>query len=337
MLIPPSPKWVKRTLFRFSLKTLLWWGFAILMPCTLVQLAYHIFQKDETALLRPRDYYDVKLARLNDMEKLCAFIDSLAKERKIAYIKNPEYVSLTDSIIKQRFYYGRQNIPFASNFIANLCGKYIWDHLWCKVEPDDILKGQKAFCSQSSIVFQEVLKTKGYDIRTVKLPGHFCTEVFFNEKWNFFDVSYKPSFASLGFFSTNEMMEHPSIIADAYLYSFNSDFLAHYDSYFDKTKVHYGEVNAFAAPNMLIFQRISRFVSWFGWLVLLCMIAAINVYESYVKKSHRIKENTIQGIPEYVRIDLPYESDRLGSLANIKIRKPKPRVNKETDVEIISK
>lgn len=319
MRFTPSPVKALRIAYRNPFKSLLFGGFLILMCGSLLQLALLFFRQEDVAQLRPRDYYDVSLSRLNTLDKLVAFIDSLAVVQGLPSKRSPLYVNLADSVLKQRFYYGRQNIPFTSNYIANLGGKYVWDHLMCKVDPEDILQGQKAFCSQSSMVFQEVLKRKGYDVRTVMLPGHFCTEVFFDEKWNFFDVSYKPSFASIGFFSTKEMMAEPDIIVNAYLHSFNGEFLENYGQYFDSRKVQYGEVNAFAAQNMLLFHRLSWWMSWFGWLLPGMMLALVIRYEKQVAKGlAKQRAITTAPAPAYIHIRLPYESDVLGTMADVR-------------------
>jgi hypothetical protein len=236
---------------------------------TLLQLGYRHFQHIESRTILPGDVYDPSLSRLNTMSKFEAFVDSLALVRDLTSDSIPDYVNLIDSIVQMRFYHGLQNYRFADNWLANLSGKYIWSHFGAKVLPDDILKGQKAFCSQSSIVFQEILRRKQISVRSVLLPGHFCTEVLVEDHWKFYDVSFKPVFAGLSRMSTHELALAPQYVEKAYLYSFARSRNANFQQYFDLAHIEYGEVNAFAAPNMRLFHRVTGFLSMWGWLVFL--------------------------------------------------------------------
>lgn len=241
-----------------------------------LQLGYGLLQHIEPVNRRPGDVYDPSLARLNTLDRLETFVDSLARAQQLTPDSLPAYINLADSVVRMRFYHGLQNYRFADNWLANVLGKYVWFHLGAKVIPDDILQGQKAFCSQSSIVFQELLKRKGFDVRSVLLPGHFCTEVSIGGQWQFHDVSYKPSFLGLPALSAQDLMDNPGYIRQAYLYSFADNFLANYQQHFDAQLVRYGQVNAFAAPNMLLFHRITHFVSLWGWVV--CLALAWSVH-----------------------------------------------------------
>ena len=238
---------------------------------TLLQLGYSYFQPVETYNRHPRDTYDPSLGRLSDLKKLENYIDSLASEKGLIFDSIPEYINLADSIVRMRFYYGLQNYRFADNFIANIMAKYIWYPFGAKVLPDDILKGQKAYCSQSSIVFQEFLKRKGFDVRSVFLSNHFCTEVLVNGNWQFHDVSYKPELAAMGSLSAEDLLANPQYLEQAYLYTFAESFRDNLHVYFNYRLISYGQINAFAAPKMLIFHRVTYFLSWWGWLFFLCL------------------------------------------------------------------
>jgi len=238
----------------------------------LLQMGKRFFTDYEPSMSKQGDVYDPSLSRLNSMSLLSNFIDSIASARGIAQDSIPGYVNLADSIIRMRFYHGLQNYAFADNWIANMMGKYVWSHLGAKVLPEDILKGQKAFCSQSSIVFQEFLKSKDFNVRAVLLPGHFCTEVLVNGNWQFHDVSYKPSFEGLPSLSTQNLIDQPHYIEQAYIYSFAEGFVENYSQYFDSERVSYGPVNAFAARNMGLFHRTTAFLSLWGWVFPLFLV-----------------------------------------------------------------
>lgn len=212
--------------------------------------------------VREGDFYDPKLTNLASLEELGGFIDSIANAHSIH--NSFEYVELVDSIISLRFYHGLQNLRYSDNFMAFLMAQFSWSHFKAKVIPNDILKNNYAFCSQSSIVFQELLKRKNISSRSVLLPGHFCTEVYVNDQWLFYDVNMKPNFMDNPRMSARELLKNREILKAAYSSSINPDF-EQLERIFAPDKVGYGEVNAFAAPNMRLFQQITWFFSWFGW------------------------------------------------------------------------
>ena len=253
---------------------------------TLLQMGYRWFQSDEAYSRHPRDTYDPALGRLNSLKKLESYVDSLAGEKGLTPDSIPDYINLADSVVRMRFYYGLQNYRFSENYLTNLAGKYLWSHIGAKVDPDHILNGQKAYCSPSSIVFQELLRRKGFDFRTVKLEVHFCTEVLIDGSWGFYDVSYKPFFGRNPRLSTEELLANPQYLEDAYLYSFRDDFSRNLHLYFDREKIDYGKVNAFAAPRMIWFHRITWFFSWFGWLVFVSLWALLE-YRIFGKRKQR--------------------------------------------------
>lgn len=253
---------------------------------TSFQLGFSLFRELEKVQKHPNDHFDPSLGYLNSLGKLEVFLDSLASKKNLNSKDSIEsYVELTDSVVRMRFYYGLQNYPFSENFLANLAGKHIWTHFGAKVDPEHILDGQKAYCSQSSIVFQELLKRKGIDVRTVLLENHFCTEVLINGNWGFFDVSYKPNFSDTPRLSTEQLIRNPQFLEQAYLYSFKEDFSKNVLANFDPDKTSYGKVNEFPAKRMLLFHRVSCFFSWFGWAVFL----GLGVVARWVAKRSSLK------------------------------------------------
>jgi hypothetical protein len=232
---------------------------------SVLQVVKGIIGDDNPRPPRSRESFDASLVRLDNLKKLTDFVDSLYFLNHGEGDHPAKYANLADSVVRMRFYYGLQNYSFAENFLANLAGKYIWADFGAKVIPNHILKGPKAFCSQSSIVFQELLKRKGFYVRTVELPNHFCTEVLIDGEWAFHDVSYKPNFNG-NRKSMEELANNIDLLEQAYLYSFKEDFFEQSRHYFEEGNFSYGKINAFPASRMIWFHRITWFFSWFGWL-----------------------------------------------------------------------
>ncbi len=234
---------------------------------TLLQILASFRKIETTSTQDPRDKYNPSLARLDNLKKLSGYVDSLFQAKGYDPDSLTLYVNLADSVVRMRFYHGLQNYRFSENYMANLSGKLIWTDFAAKVIPNHILNGQKAFCSQSSIVFQEIIKRKGLDVRTVELPNHFCTEVLIEGNWAFHDVSYKPNFNGERV-SMEELSRNLELLEQAYLYSFRTDFFERSKQYFSQGQFSYGRVNASPAPRMIWFHRITWFLSWFGWLLI---------------------------------------------------------------------
>lgn len=255
----------------------------MLLAGTLTQASLGLLRQEQVVVRHPNDRYDPTLGRLDNMDRLMAFTDSLARTKGITYNNHRmQYAQLADSVVRMRFYHGLQNYPFSENFLANLAGKVLWYHVGAKVIPDDILKGSKAFCSQSSIVFQELLRRKGFNVRSVLLPGHFCTEVLLEDSWRFFDVSFKPTFSAIGLVSAAVLVENPEWVEQAYLHSFNEEFSRNSRRYFNTNTIRFGRINAFAAPNMRSLHRVLWFMSWWGWAVFLGLGAATSHVRVYI-------------------------------------------------------
>ena len=232
---------------------------------SLTQLISRVFFYQEIKAYGQHEKFDPGLMRLNSMDKLENFVDSLAATQGLTVDSIPEYVNLVDSVVRYRFYHGFQTYRFSDNWIAYLLGKYVWQDFFAKVIPDHILDGPNAMCSQSTIVFMELIRKKGFNVRAVLLPGHFCAEVLVNGNWKFIDVSLKPSFRGLPQLSAEDLAENPNYLKEAYLYSFSEDFYQNYELIFKQELISYGKVNAFPAPQMLVFHYFTFFLVYFGW------------------------------------------------------------------------
>jgi hypothetical protein len=238
----------------------------------------HFYQNNES--------YNPALARLDNMEKLKNYCDSLFEEQKK---KDPSipfergYAQLASIIVRERFFHGYSNYGFDNNYMALVLEPLTGKQLSAIVIPDDIMKYPYAACSQQSIVFMELLKQKGYVSRNIifkesKFGGHYCFEVYYSGSWHFFDPDLEPDFRLL------DSYNRPSI---AELTSNESLLLAAY-SHFPKEKVMgvfkdftYGKPGKFSAPIALLYQKITKFLSYSAWIFFL--VAFILVRRKYLR------------------------------------------------------
>jgi hypothetical protein len=254
--------------------------FIITSSFTLLQLSgsYNPFTRfDENSPSRVRnEEFDIALSRVNSIDKLTAYCDSLYNAQyngagDAAFEEN--YATLLSSVVSKKFYHGYSYYSFRDNYLLRLFSKATHTGYSAIVVPDDIMKYPNAACSQQAIVMMEVLKKK--DIRTRKIAfkgkkygGHFCFEVFYNGGWHFFDTNMEPDMAVLNAYDRPGiafLCKNPEILTKAYRQYSAEEILDIFPTYT------YGAVNQFPAPNGILFQKITRMLSytlWFFFLVL---------------------------------------------------------------------
>ena len=206
-----------------------------------------------------------ELSRLNTINKFLIYTDSVYDTKKIPTFDTAVYVSVVSESIKKRFQFGLQTYSLTDNWIASIFGKLFWFHLLAKVDPNDIIENSVGLCSQQTIVFMEVLNRKKINFRSVGLgykegPGHFLCEVYYDNEWHVHDVTKEPDWSKIS--NHHKSMDYYMLHKDS-LYTV-------YDKKVDKNefnkltqKVQYGEVNQYPAKKMLLFHKITRFLTYF--------------------------------------------------------------------------
>lgn len=221
------------------------------------------------------ELFSPELINLNSISKITRYIDSsYYATSKLKKIDTALYVKISSDLIKRRFYHGLSHYSIYDNWIAALAGKLFWSHLSAIVKPDDILKHGEGLCSQQTIVFLEILKTKGINFRTIGLgykegPGHFLSEVSYNGSWHLHDVSVEPNWKKID-------NHHKS--ANYYMSNKDSLFLA-YEGRLERKlfykimeKVEYGNINEIPAKRMLMFHELTLKLTYLIPLILLILI-----------------------------------------------------------------
>lgn len=206
------------------------------------------------------EQFDPNLLYLNDIGKIQKYIDSVYSKHKSPNFDTAFYVQTVSSVVKQRFYRDLSNYKISENWIAVLLGKVTWPHLSAIVSPDDILKYPNGLCSQQTIVFMELLKLKGINVRSIGLgykegPGHFLCEVYYNKSWRLHDVTFEPKWIKAS--NVHESMNY-------YLSNKDSLYIVYETriprNVFDKIteRIVYGKTNEFPARKMLVFHTFTK-------------------------------------------------------------------------------
>ena len=220
-----------------------------------------------------KELFDPNLVRLNSMDRIIPYIDSLYTSQADSKLDTATYVSIASETIKERFCFGLSNYTISDNWIAYLSGKIVWSHFLGIVDPNEILKHPCGLCSQQTIVFMEILKQKDIKVRSVGLgpkegPGHFLCEVFYNGSWHLHDVTMEPVWKNIA-------NHHKSI--DYYLQNKDSLYMAYQVQYnkplFYKLleKVELGKTSEFPAKKMILFHKITMLFTYIIPLFFLLM------------------------------------------------------------------
>jgi hypothetical protein len=292
---------MKKLFFLLQLFLFLAFNFSLLMA------VYQLTESSSSLYLDNRntphftfkENFDPSLLRLNTVDKLADYCDSLYAEKtfKDGNIKFEEqFPEIVSAVIRDRFYHGYSLYGFSNNFMGVLLSKVSLVGLRAVVIPEDILKYPYAACSQQSIVMMEILKRKGFTTREVgfqgKTYGHFCFETYYEGGWHFYDPDMEPDVAVLNAYhrpSIALLAHHPNILLKAY-HQYQTELVMDiFPNYF------YGPVNTFAAPRAIIFQKLTKFFSYIIWLFFL--IAFILTRRKYLRLSQQYVRNSRIHIP----------------------------------------
>jgi hypothetical protein len=233
--------------------------------------------------------YDPSLSRLNTLQKLEQYCDSMYANKAFAEPSvefEKTYIDIVSNAVRDRFYHGYSYCGFSSNYVGELIAKATMPGLSALVAPDDILKYPYAACSQQAIVMMEVLKDKGFKTRkitfyNVRVGGHFAFEVFSDGKWHFHDPNMEPDKTVLNAYGRpgiDFLVRNPEILLKAYSRYPSEKVMDLFPNY------SYGPINKFPAPRAIIFQRVTKVLSYTIWFFFL--VAFIIVRRKYLRLSN---------------------------------------------------
>jgi len=243
-----------------------------------------------------KEDFDPSLSRLNSIEKIEQYCDSLYASQITTtndeYSKN--YTDIVSAVIRKRFYHGYSHYGFQNNYVAFLASKATVQGYGAIVVPDDILDYPFAACSQQSIVMMEVLQKKGLKTRKIsfqgKITGHFGFEVFFDGAWHFYDPNLEPDVDVLNKYDRPEiafLASHPDILLQAYRDHPTREIMDVFPTY------SYGTVNKFPAPRAIIFQKVSKFLSYTIWLFFLITFFIVRRQYARITSNNYVRNRRI--------------------------------------------
>lgn len=207
-----------------------------------------------------KEIFDTSLLKLNSIQKLLDYSDSLAKNNHIQ-TGSLSYGLLVSLILRKRFYHGFSFYTLQKNWIAVMAQFFFGKGLASPVDPDEIMKFPYAGCSQQAIVLMKVMKEKNIPYRSVGFPHHYATELQFKNNWYFFDPDMEPQIKE------NERKQDKWKSSADYLkkyYPGNNTYLNW--TFGNSVPVVFGITNADPAPHASVFQVITGFLSKILWI-----------------------------------------------------------------------
>ncbi len=218
-----------------------------------------------------QEMFDIELSHLNTLIKVDTYLDHIAKKTSIMnseseIIDTASYVLLVDDFLKKRFHHRYSHYNLSNNYIAAMLGYFRFD-MSAVVIPEDLLKYENAACSQQAILFQEILKRKGINVRTVgfesSFSGHFCSEVEYDNSYHFFDTDLEADWSTFDEIpSTEELVNNKDMLKRAYAHHLDRLIV------FTENDPIYQEWNEFPAKNARLFHKVTKFISNYGFLVM---------------------------------------------------------------------
>jgi hypothetical protein len=207
--------------------------------------------------------YDPALSCLTSVDNATRWLDSTAAVRGIKP-SSRAYVDLADSLVRLRFVHGYSYYRPSDDYVSYLLGQLVWSDLSAIVQPDDILKFSRAACSQQAIVFMAILRQKGYRTRKIGLKGHFCTGVFYDGNWHFYDPNKEPQFSqNRPIPSTPELLANKALLYSAYDGIMSK---AQLDELFSRVELL--ESDVLPGHRVRVLHKITSFLSRFGWALM---------------------------------------------------------------------
>lgn len=206
------------------------------------------------------EYFDPSLARINSVQRLMDYSDSVSNEK---YKPNSlQYAMVVSEVLENRFYHGFSTYSLRQNWIAAVSQSLFGHYLADPVLPDDILKYPYAGCSQQAIVLAEVMKRNRVSYRSLGFPHHFTTELQFNDSWYFFDTNMEPVMTA-----DDRNLKNWNHHADSLKKFYHKNFAAINWGLGDGLNAEVGKTNAALAQNATLFQIITGYLSRLLWIV----------------------------------------------------------------------
>lgn len=177
-----------------------------------------------------------------------------------------------DELVRERFYHGYSFYGPKQNWLAYLAG-FVWIDLRSPVLPDDILKHPQAACSQQVIVFEALARRLGLDAASVRMDHHMAAAVKIDGQWQVYDADREISPRSYPL--SRLVAGDPRVLAIYGKIGRAIDLQAQASN----GEIRLTDVNRNPALHASLFQRVTQFLSAYGW-ALFSALAGLRLWRS---------------------------------------------------------
>jgi hypothetical protein len=171
-----------------------------------------------------------------------------------------------DEFVRRRFFHDYSQFALGDDWVAYLAGT-IRPDLRSPVLPDDILRYRRGACSQQSIVLEAIARRFGFEVASVRLAHHFMAAVKVDGEWRVYDSDREIPLRSYRLAAL--LKGDPAVIAAYGPFAQSIDLAGQ----IARGEIRLTDINRNPAPNASSLQRLTHFLSRYGWALFLLLAA----------------------------------------------------------------
>lgn len=226
------------------------------------------------------DKFDTEIGRLDTLDGIEKAVPK--------YIRNTgnadrDYARALAEVVQLHTIHGISRQSWKENWIASLIDRFgIANSSFSgRMRPEDLIKDNVAYCSQVSLILQELFRRKGIEYATVRFnvggpPPHSAVAARPDGVWRYYDASYEPVEQGVPFRQLIESNRFLNLYQDK---SWDSSKIG--KEFYDlakQGKIKIIDINGRGPYRGILFQDITKFLSNYIWLVPFTMMMAIGLF-----------------------------------------------------------
>ncbi len=230
------------------------------------------------------DKFDKNIGKINTLEGIEELVPKYLKNTGNG---NRDEAKALAEIVELHTLHGVSKQGWRENWIANLIDKLgiPYASFSGRMRPDDLIKDNIAFCSQASLILQELFRRKGITYATVRFnvggnPPHSAVAAKPDGVWRYYDSSYEPNEQGVPFDTLVSSDQFLSLYGDK---SWGGVRVGQeFNRLAKEGKVKIIAINGPPPRRGILFQYITETFSRYAWMM---SMAALMVY--YLVKSKK--------------------------------------------------
>ena len=261
----------------------------VVLAITGTSLAFSLDASDPTLTTDDitEEQYSFDIAALDTMREFKSSIEIDIYEQGLSGIEIP---ILIDDYVRNKFYHGYSVKSWHDNWILSLVNMLIPQYyLSGNMKPDDIIRYDYGLCNQQAIVFQELVRSFGFDYGSVRFSvpdfGHFASAVRVNGDWYYFDQNLEPEYDRTSPDTFDKVIRGNQQILTTM-----------YGNHFDDVRsdmIQLTDINTFPGARGVLAQDMSYVLSWYGWAFLVFPSVTTLLYRRRTPQSENAEDRDV--------------------------------------------